>query len=118
MAMPSAASGPVLPILALTRMELHIGWRSAAFRTTAILAFIFGCTQGSTIGRGAALAAYRTAEAGWQYLGFVTILWMSLLAIRETTLRTDILIFSKPQPNERLALVKFLGGFGQILLIL
>jgi hypothetical protein len=110
--------GVMLPLLALTQMELRIGWRSAAFRVAVILAFIFGVSQGSAIGRGAALSAYRTAEAGWQYLGFVAILWMSLLAIRETTLRTDILIFSKPQPSERLALVKFLGGFGQLLLIL
>jgi peroxiredoxin len=54
----------------------------------------------------------------WQFLGFVAIIWMSLAAVRETALRTDILVSSKPQPTERLALVKFLGAFLQILVVL
>lgn len=118
MALSRPASGAGLPLLEITRMELRIGWRNAAFRVAALLAFAFGLTQGDTAGQGVALAAYGTAEAAWRYLGLISIVWMSLAAVRETTLRTDILIFSKPQPTERLALVKFLGAFTQILLIL
>src|SRR4051794_1390206 len=99
------------PVLALAGMEWRIGWRTAAFRFVALCAFLSGCTLGGTQGQGVALSAYTTAEDAWQYLGFVAVVWMSLVAIRETTLRTAILVFSKPQPGERLALAKFLGGF-------
>ena len=106
------------PILSLARMEWRIGWRTAAFRLVCLCALLFGWSMGGTQGRGAALSAYTTAEAAWQYLGFVAIVWMSLVAIRETTARTAILVFSKPQPGERIALAKFLGGFLQVLTFL
>src|SRR5690349_543114 len=104
MALSKATSGQSVPLLALTRMELRIGWRSAVFRLAVLVAFAVGIAEGNAPGQGTAISAYGTAEAAWQYLGFVTIVWMSLAAVRETTLRTDILIFSKPQPGERLGL--------------
>jgi hypothetical protein len=118
MALNRLSGGSIVAILALTRVEWRIGWRTAAFRFAAAVAFVFGWSVGGEPGRGVALSAYSTAEAAWQYMGFFAIVWMSLVAVRETTLRTNILVFSKPQPGERLALSKFLGAYLQLLAIL
>ncbi len=108
----------VAPILELTRVEWRIGRRSPVFRLAIVAAAIYGFTVGGEPGHGVALSAYSTAEAACQNLGFIAIVWMSLAAVRETTFRTDILIFSKPQPSEWLALSKFLGSYFQLLIML
>ncbi len=117
-ARPSPPASLTLPLWALTKFELLGGMRAAAFRFLAFLAFILGCSVGSAPGKGAALSAYATGEAAWQYLGLFAVIWMSLAAARETFLRTDILIFSKPQPTERLVLSRFAGYYFQIVVIL
>ena len=113
----SSASN-IAPIFALTRVEWRIGRRSPVFRLAVVAAAIYGFSVGGEAGRGVALSAYSTAEAACQYLGFAAIVWMSLAAVREGILRTDILVFSKPQPGEWLALSKFLGAFFQLLVML
>src|SRR5436305_15096478 len=113
---PSASS--IAPIFALTRVEWRIGRRSLVFRLALVVAFVFGLSVGGDPSRGVALSAFATSEAACQYMGFVAIIWMALAAVRETTLRTDILVFSKPQPGEWLALSKFLGGYIQLLAML
>jgi peroxiredoxin len=118
MAPKSGIGGSQLPLLAFVRMEWRIGWRTAAFRLAATAAFIFGISVGGEVGRGVGLSAYSTADAACIYLAFGAIVWMSLAAVRESTLRTNILVFSKPQPSELLALSKFVGAYLQLLAIL
>lgn len=110
--------GSLKPVLALILMEWRIGSRTAAFRLAVAAALVFGISVGAEPGRGVALSAYATAEAACLYLVFAGIVWMSLAAVRETILRTDILVFPKPQSGEVLALCKFLGAFFQLLVIL
>lgn len=105
-------------LLAITRMELRMGWRTTAFRVTAVGALLFGYVNGEAPGAGVGLSAYGTGEAAWKYLGLVAIVWMSMAAVRETALRTEVLVSSKPQASERLSLTKFLGAYAQILAIL
>lgn len=114
----NSAVGGTWPVLELTRAEWRIGRRTPSFRLMVLIAFLVGWTVGGTAGHGVALSANATADSACEYLGFFAIVWMSLTAVRETTLRTHILIFSKPQPMERLALAKFLGAFFQLLVIL
>ncbi len=104
--------------LSLARVELKAGLRGGAFRFFAVLAFILGWSTGSAPGDGVGLSAYSAGQAGWLYMGFLTIGWMSVMAVRDFSLRTDILIFSKPQPTERLILSRFLAAFGQALMAL
>ena len=118
MAQHRAGSSDLLAILALTRVEWRIGRRSPVFRLALVAAFLFGFSVGGEPGRGVALSAYSAAEAACQYLGFAAIVWMSLVAVRESTLRTDVLVYSKPQPGERLALSKFVGAYLQLLCML
>jgi ABC-type transport system involved in multi-copper enzyme maturation permease subunit len=115
---PRPATGSLSAFLALTRTEILIGLRSPAFRFAAIMAFLIGCSAGGVPGRGASGSAYATGEAAWKYFGFVVIIWMALTALRDTVMRTDILVFSKPQPTERLVLSKFTGVLLQMLLVL
>lgn len=119
-AAPQAARPPVgARLFALTAVELRMGLRSAAFRLVAVGAFLAGWSLGAVPGgRGVAISAYATGEAAWQYLGLVAILWMALAAVRDAALRTETLIYSKPQPNERLSLARFLGSFLPLLAIL
>src|SRR6266568_8816686 len=102
--------------LTLTRVELKAGLRGGAFRFFAILAFILGWSTGGAPGDGVGLSAYSAGQAGWLYMGFLTIGWMSVMAVRDFSLRTDILVFSKPQPTERLILSRFLSAFCQALM--
>ncbi|HLJ57259.1 MAG TPA: hypothetical protein VKT77_19640 [Chthonomonadaceae bacterium] len=118
MATSSAAASPVAPIFALTRVEWRIGRRSPVFRLALVAAFVFGLSVGGDPSHGVALSAFATAEAACQYMGFIAVVWMALAAVRETTLRTDILVFSKPQPSEWLALSKFIGAYIQLLAML
>jgi len=117
-ARPESAPSLSMPLWALTKFEVLGGLRATAFRFIALLAFLLGLSTGSAPGKGAALSAYATGESAWQYLGFFTVIWMSLAAARESHLRTDILIFSKPQPTERLVFSRFAGYYFHILLIL
>src|SRR5206468_1071236 len=57
-------------------------------------------------------------EVGWQAVGLLAAVWMSLAAIRETSLRTAALVYSKPQPTERLVLARFVGGIAPVLGVL
>ncbi len=43
---------------------------------------------------------------------------MSLAAVRDNMLRTEVLVYTKPQPTERLVVARFVSSFAQILLIL
>src|SRR5690242_8045057 len=96
-------------VLALAGMEARAGLRSSAFRLVLVLSLILGWTVGGEPGRGVSLSAWATGEAAWRYLGFIVIIWMSLAAVHDTVSRTDIIIFSKPQPTERLVLSRFLA---------
>ena len=80
-AAPVAAPGPTLTWLALTRMELRMGWRTTAFRVAALAALLFGYANGEAAGAGVGLSAYGTGEAAWRYLGMVAVFWMSLAAV-------------------------------------
>src|SRR5437763_15460206 len=102
----------------LARTEFRAGVRSSAFRLVAALAFLLGWSVGGAPGRGAGLSAYMAGEAAWKYLGFVAIIWMSFAAVRDSALRMDVLILSKPQPNERLVLARFMSDYSQMLLAL
>ncbi len=102
----------------LARAEFRAGVRSAAFKFFITLAFLLGWSVGGAPGRGAGLSAYAAGEAAWQYLGLAAIIWMSLAAVRDSALRTDVLVFSKPQPTERLVLARFLSDYSQMVLAL
>src|SRR5690348_4941764 len=102
---PPRAQGSIL--LALTRTELRMGLRTGPFRLFLLLLFLLGLAVGAAPGRGGAMSAYATAETACRYLGLLVVAWMALLAVRETSLRTDILVYSKPQPTETLVLARF-----------
>jgi hypothetical protein len=102
-----------LPLIAWT--ELRMGLRAGAFRVVAVLAFIAGWSGGAGVGRGSGQSAYATGENACLYLGIVTVLWFALGAVRDTAQRTYVLVYTKPQPPERLALARFIGLYGQIL---
>lgn len=104
--------------LSLARLEYRIGARTTAFRLLGLAALALGWVSGNAPGRGVSVSAYGAGESGWQYLGFATIVWMALAAVRDTYQRTEALIYSKPQTTERLVLAKFLGAFGQALVLL
>ena len=105
-------------LFTLAWTELRMGVRGAAFRLLAVLCFALGYSVGGAPGRGAGLSAYLAGEAACRYLGLLAIVWMALTAVRDSTLRTDVLVYSKPQPTERLVLARFLGAYGQIVLFL
>ncbi len=99
-------------------MESRAGVRSPGFRFLAILALVLGFIVGEIPGPGVALSAWAVSEAAWRYLGLIVIVWMSLAAVQDTTARTDVLVYSKPQPTERLVLARFLAAYWQLLLVL
>ena len=110
---PNALKNAFAPIFSLTQKEWLIGTRSSAFRLLAVCAALLGFAVGGSPGRGAGQSAYEIAESAWQNLGFVAIAWVSISAVRESLMRTDRIVFSKPQPVERLVLAKFLGATGR-----
>ena len=118
MSSPSALQSSFRSFLALSRMEWQIGGRTPAFRILLICALLLGFVVGGALGRGCALSAYGVAETAWKILGLTAIVWVSIAAVRESMLRTDRIVFSKPQPADRLALAKFAGVFFQILILL
>src|SRR5436189_4861116 len=101
-------------VFSLAGMEARAGLRGAAFRLVLVLALILGWTVGGQPGRGVSLSAWTVGESAWRYLGFIVIIWMSLAAVYDTATRTDIIVFSKPQPTERLVLSRFLAVFVQL----
>jgi len=115
---PRVASTGTAPLTAIAWTELRMGLRDGLFRFVAALLLALGWSVGSVGGRGVAMSAYTTGETACQYLGVAVTLWVSMGAVRETALRTEALIFTKPQPPERLALARFLGIFGQVLCFL
>ena len=114
MAVPSTTVQNSPPLFSMAMFEWRVGSRTLAWRMLCVIAFLYGCSIGRSDGSGAGGAAYTTGEAGWQMLSIVSIVWMSILATRETGLRTRTLVFSKPQPGERLALANKLGGLAQV----
>ncbi|HSV72945.1 MAG TPA: redoxin domain-containing protein [Chthonomonadales bacterium] len=102
---------------ALAWRELRAGLRSAAWRVLAALAFVYGWSTGNAPGRGASVSAYATGEAAWVALGLVAILWMSLAAVREAQMRTEAIIYAKPQTTERLVLARFGASMALALLL-
>ena len=115
---PTANSAGTAPLTIVAWTELRMGLRDGMFRFVAALLVALGWSVGSVGGRGVAMSAYATGETACQYLGVAVTLWVSMGAVRETALRTEALIFTKPQPPERLALARFLGIFGQVLCFL
>jgi len=110
MSLNSAAPARTAAFWPMIGAELRIGLRANAFRALALVAFLVGLAVGGAPGRGVSFSAYAAAEAAWQYIGLLATAWMSLAAVRETSLRTAALIYSKPQSNERLVLLRFIGA--------
>src|SRR5947207_11099286 len=122
-ARPTASIGASLPHSpaswpALAAMEVRAGVRGPAFRFLVVLAIILGMAVGAAPGRGASLSAWAVGEAVWHYLGFIVIIWMSLAAVHDIATRTDIIVYSKPQPTERLVVSRFAAIYAQLLLVL
>lgn len=105
-----------LPLIAWT--ELRMGLRAGVFRVVSALLFATGWSVGGAEGRGAGMAAYSAGEFACQYLGAAIVVWVALGTVRDSALHTDVLVFTKPQPPERLALARFLGLLGQTLCFL
>src|SRR5579872_6098397 len=115
---PISQGASSMPLVALTAAELRIGLRSAAFRLAALGCLLYGWSLGGGPGRGAASSAYTVGDAAWQYIDLLAIVWMSLIAVRESALRTENIVYSKPQSTERLVLARFLGAFLPLLLVM
>jgi hypothetical protein len=117
MALPEQTTGSSLhsPLASIAATELRMGVRSGVFRVVAVLLFAIGWSAGNTDGHGVGMSAYAAGEIACLYLGIVTVVWVALGAVRDTVLHTDLLVFTKPQPPERLALARFIGLYGQIL---
>ncbi len=98
----------------MVRYEWQIGRRSASWRLFVVLSLLYGIGIGHVDGHGAGITAYATGDAGLQVLSLVSIFWMSMLGVRETLLRTRTLLLVKPQPAERFALARFVGGLLQV----
>jgi peroxiredoxin len=98
--------------------ELRMGMRSPAFRITLLLMAVLGWSVGGTEGHGVAMSAYNTGQLACQQLGIVVVLWTALGAMRDAALRTEVLILTKPQPPERLGVARFIGLYGQVLVLL
>ena len=111
----AAAPSGAATAFQVTRAELKIGLRTQAFRALALLSFLVGFSVGAAPGGGVAYSAYAAAQTAWQLIGLLATLWMSLAAVRETSLRTAALVYSKPQPTERLVLARFIGGIAPLL---
>ncbi len=102
-----------LPFMAWT--EFKMGIRTGQFRFLVVLLLLLGWSVGGAVGRGVATSAYAAGETACRYLGVMVAVWIALGAVRDTQMRTEVVIFTKPQPMERIALARFVGYFGQIL---
>ncbi len=105
-------------IISMARFEWRLGSRSLAWKLLMVVFFLYGCSIGHVDTSGAGGVAYATGEAGWQFVGIAAIVWMSLLGIRETTLRTKSIVFCKPQHSETLVIIRFVGAIVQIVCFL
>lgn len=105
-----------LPVLVSTECRMAV--RTRLVRAACVGALLLGIGIGNVEGTGAAMSAYATGEAACQYLAIVAAIWSGLAALRDTAQRVDVLIFTKPQPPERLALARYLGVAFTFLLIL
>lgn len=99
----------------MSRFEWRLGSRTLAWKLLMVLFLLYGCSIGHVDGNGAGAVAYATGETGWQIVGMAAIIWMSMLGIRETTLRTKSMVFAKPQPGEQLVIARFMGAMSQII---
>lgn len=115
---PSVVARSPVGIVSLAGMELRAGIRGPSFRLLAVVSAILGWSAGGAPGRGVALSAWLAGETAWRFFGFVIIGWMSFLAVQDIAARTDVLVYSKPQPTERIVLSRFAAAFGQVLLAL
>lgn len=102
--------------LSLAGFEARAAMRTTPFRVASIAAFLVGLAVGSQAGHGAGPSAWATGEASWRIFGFVVVVWMSLAAVGDQVLRTDVLVYPKPQSTERIVAAKFLAVLAQVLL--
>ena len=103
--------------LALVATELRMGLRSRFFRLACIVLAALGFPMGQGEGPGVAMAAYGTGEAVCQYLAIAAAIWCGYGALRDTASRADVIILTKPQPLERLALARYVGLYAQVLIV-
>lgn len=99
-----------LPFARLIALELRSVFRKEEFRLIAILCGLVGwftAPQGGSAG----LSAYNTGEIACRYLVVAASSWMAYMAVRDELLGTDVLIYSKPQLGERLAIARFAAGY-------
>lgn len=96
-----------IPVLVST--ECRMAARTRLVRVAVVVVFLLGIGIGNVEGTGAAMSAYATGEAACQYLAIVAAIWSGLAALRDTAQRVDVLIFTKPQPPERLAFARYAG---------
>lgn len=112
------SSGFRSPLPRMVWLELRMGMRTGLFRAVCLILVVLGWSVGGVGGHGVGMSAYSTGDTACLYLGVVVALWMALGAVRDTGMRTGTLIFTKPQPPERISLARFLGLYGQVLLFL
>jgi hypothetical protein len=103
--------------MALVSTELRMGLRSRFFRLACVLMAALGFPIGQGEGPGTAMAAWATGESACQYLAIAAAIWCGYGALRDTASRADVIILTKPQPLERLALARYVGLYGQVLLV-
>ncbi len=116
----SSSPSPITITIAALKYEWRMSTRSVAFRIMFAGSFVYGCISGRSgnFGNGAGSAAYQAGQVGWQLISLVAIVWLSMLATRETSARTRAVIFTKPQLSENLCAIKFVGGFLQMMVVL
>jgi ABC-type transport system involved in multi-copper enzyme maturation permease subunit len=102
--------------LSLAGFEARSALRATAFRSAAVAAFLVGLAVGAQEGHGAGPSAWAAGEASWHIFGFIVVVWMSMAAVADQALRTDVLLYTKPQPTERIVAAKFMAILMQILL--
>jgi len=105
-------------VAALTRFEARIGFSGAGPRLAAAFAAVLGWSVGNAVGSGAGLSALAVGDAACTYLAFVAVFRLAMVASRDTALGTTSVVWSKPQPTERLVLARFAGAYIQMLFLL
>jgi hypothetical protein len=110
--------GQTTSTIALTLAEARIGLRGMGIRLTALFAAILGWSVGNAGGSGAGLSALAVGDTACTYLVFLAVFRLALTAVRDTAVGSAAVVWSKPQPTERLLMARFLGAFGQVLILL
>lgn len=108
----------MIPLRYLVATELRMGVRTRLFRIACLVAVGLGWATGSLEGTGAAMSAYTIGEAACHYLGILATVWSALGAVRDSAQRADVIVYTKPQPPERLAFARYCGLLGPLLLLL